>query len=70
MFFLLTTSQGTPDWLLFLIDNYLFTIGKGVAALFLLAGYVAVQKEFIDKKPHMTLKLTNEVYEKQFINIE
>jgi DNA-binding MarR family transcriptional regulator len=24
------------------------------------AGYVSVQKEFIDKKPHTTLKLTNE----------
>jgi hypothetical protein len=37
--FMQTTSSGTPDWLLFLIDNYMLTIGTVVAALFLLGGY-------------------------------
>ena len=37
--FMQTTSSGTPDWLLFLIDNYMLTIGVAVAALFLLGGY-------------------------------
>ncbi|PVX26449.1 MAG: hypothetical protein CW716_05935 [Candidatus Bathyarchaeum sp.] len=37
--FFQTTSQGTPDWLLFLIDNYMLTIGIAVAGLFLLGGY-------------------------------
>jgi hypothetical protein len=37
--FLQTASQGTPDWLLLLIDNYMLTIGTAVAALFLLGGY-------------------------------
>jgi hypothetical protein len=37
--FVQTTSQGTPDWLLVLIDNYMLTIGTSVAALFLLGGY-------------------------------
>ncbi|HDQ06478.1 MAG TPA: hypothetical protein ENN36_07140 [Candidatus Bathyarchaeota archaeon] len=34
-----TMSQGTPDWLMLLIDNYMLTIGTAVAALFLLGGY-------------------------------
>jgi predicted neutral ceramidase superfamily lipid hydrolase len=34
-----TIGQGTPDWLLLLIENYMLTIGTTVAALFLLAGY-------------------------------
>jgi hypothetical protein len=34
-----TTYQGTPAWLLFLIDNYMLTIGTAVAGLFLLGGY-------------------------------
>lgn len=34
-----TMSQGTPDWLMLLIDNYMLTIGMAVAALFLLGGY-------------------------------
>jgi hypothetical protein len=34
-----TMSQGTPDWLVLLIENYMLTIGTTVAALFLLAGY-------------------------------
>ena len=34
-----TMSQGTPEWLVFLIENYMLTIGTAVAALFLLAGY-------------------------------
>ena len=37
--FVQTASQGTPEWLLFLIDNYILSIGTAVAALFLLAGY-------------------------------
>ena len=37
--FVQTASQGTPDWLMLLIDNYMLTIGTAVAALFLLAGY-------------------------------
>jgi len=37
--FLQTMSQGTPDWLMLLIDNYMLTIGTSVAALFLLGGY-------------------------------
>jgi hypothetical protein len=37
--FIQTTSSGAPDWLLFLIDNYMLTIGAVVAALFLLGGY-------------------------------
>ena len=37
--FLQTASQGTPSWLLLLIENYMLTIGTTVAALFLLAGY-------------------------------
>jgi len=37
--FLQTASQGTPNWLMLLIDNYMLTIGTAVAALFLLGGY-------------------------------
>ena len=37
--FLQTTSQGTPDWLMLLIDNYMLTIGTAMAGLFLLGGY-------------------------------
>jgi hypothetical protein len=37
--FMQTTSQGTPDWVILLIDNYMFTIGTATAALFLLGGY-------------------------------
>ena len=37
--FIQTTSSGTPDWLLFLIDNHMFTIGVAIAVLFLLGGY-------------------------------
>ena len=37
--FLQTMSQGTPDWLMLLIDNYMLTIGITVAALFMFAGY-------------------------------
>lgn len=37
--FIQTTSSGTPEWLLFLIDNYMLAIGAFVAALFLLGGY-------------------------------
>ena len=37
-----TMSQGTPDWLVLLIDNYMLTIGTAVAALFLLAGYAFI----------------------------
>jgi len=37
--FVQTTSEGTPAWLLFLIDNYMITIGTAIAALFLLGGY-------------------------------
>jgi hypothetical protein len=37
--FLQTMSEGTPDWLMLLIDNYMLTIGMAVAALFLLGGY-------------------------------
>jgi hypothetical protein len=37
--FLQTVSQGTPDWLVLLIENYMLTIGTAVAALFLLGGY-------------------------------
>jgi hypothetical protein len=42
--FMQTTSSGTPDWLLFLIDNYMLTIGTVVAALFLLGGYALKTK--------------------------
>jgi hypothetical protein len=34
-----TMNQGTPDWLVLLIENYMLTIGTTVASLFLLAGY-------------------------------
>jgi len=34
-----TMAQGTPDWLVLLIENYMLTIGTAVAALFMLAGY-------------------------------
>jgi hypothetical protein len=34
-----TESGGTPSWLLFLIDNYMLTIGGIIACLFLLGGY-------------------------------
>jgi hypothetical protein len=37
--FLQTTSQGTPDWILFLIENYMLTIGIASAGLFILGGY-------------------------------
>jgi hypothetical protein len=37
--FVQTTSQGTPDWLVLLIENYMLTIGITVAALFMFAGY-------------------------------
>jgi hypothetical protein len=37
--FMQTTSQGTPDWVILLIDNYMLTIGVAVAGLFLLGGY-------------------------------
>jgi hypothetical protein len=37
--FLQTMSEGTPDWLMLLIDNYMLTIGTAVAGLFLLGGY-------------------------------
>ena len=42
--FMQTTSSGTPDWLLFLIDNYMLTIGVAVAVLFLLGGYALKTK--------------------------
>ena len=38
--FMQTLSSGTPDWLLFLIDNYMLTIGVAVSMLFLLGGYI------------------------------
>ena len=34
-----TMNQGTPDWLILLIDNYMLTLGAAVAGLFLLGGY-------------------------------
>ena len=34
-----TMNQGTPDWLVFLIDNYMLAIGTSLAALFMFAGY-------------------------------
>ena len=34
-----TMNQGTPDWLVLLIENYMLTIGTAVAALFMFAGY-------------------------------
>ncbi len=37
--FMQTTSSGTPEWVLFLIDNYMLTIGVAVSGLFLLAGF-------------------------------
>ena len=37
--FMQTLSSGTPDWLIFLIDNYMITIGVAVSALFLLGAY-------------------------------
>ena len=37
--FMQTTSSGTPDWLMLLIDNYMLTIGIGVSFLFLFGGY-------------------------------
>ncbi len=37
--FFQTMSQGTPDWLMLLFDNYMLTIGIAVAGLFLLGGY-------------------------------
>ncbi|PVX23404.1 MAG: hypothetical protein CW691_10695 [Candidatus Bathyarchaeum sp.] len=37
--FMQTTSSGTPEWLLFVIDNYMLTIGIAVSSLFLLGGY-------------------------------
>ncbi|MCW4034626.1 MAG: hypothetical protein NWF03_04610 [Candidatus Bathyarchaeota archaeon] len=37
--FVQTTSSGVPDWLLFLIDYYMITIGVAVAVLFLLGAY-------------------------------
>lgn len=37
--FMQTTSSGTPEWVLILIDNYMLTIGTAVAFLFLLGGY-------------------------------
>jgi hypothetical protein len=37
--FMQTTSQGTPDWVMLLIDNYMITIGVAAAGLFLLGGY-------------------------------
>ena len=37
--FMQTTSSGTPEWLLFLIDNYMLTIGVAVSGLFLLGGF-------------------------------
>lgn len=37
--FMQTKSQGTPDWVMFLIDNYMLTIGAAVAGLFILGGY-------------------------------
>jgi hypothetical protein len=42
--FMQTKSSGTPDWLLFLIDNYMLTIGVAVAVLFLLGGYALKTK--------------------------
>lgn len=42
--FMQTTSSGTPDWLLFLIDNYMLTIGVAVAVLFLLGSYALKTK--------------------------
>lgn len=37
--FMQTSETGTPAWLLFLIENYMLTIGVVVAGLFLLGGY-------------------------------
>jgi len=37
--FMQTTSQGTPDWVMLLIDNYMITVGMAAAGLFLLGGY-------------------------------
>jgi hypothetical protein len=37
--FMQTLSSGVPDWLMFLIDNYMITIGVAVSALFLLGAY-------------------------------
>ena len=37
--FMHTLSSGVPDWLIFLIDNYMITIGVAVSALFLLGAY-------------------------------
>lgn len=37
--FMQTVDQGTPAWLQLLIDNYMLTLGTGVACLFLLGGY-------------------------------
>jgi hypothetical protein len=37
--FMQTTSQGTPNWVMLLIDNYMITIGVSAAGLFLLGGY-------------------------------
>ena len=37
--FVQTMEQGTPDWLMFLIENYMLTLGIAVAFLFMLSGY-------------------------------
>jgi len=37
--FMQTLSSSVPDWLMFLIDNYMITIGVAVSALFLLGAY-------------------------------
>ncbi|MFZ7137148.1 MAG: hypothetical protein ACOWW1_01835 [archaeon] len=37
--FIELTNSGTPGWLLFMIDNYMITIGVAVAVLFLLGAY-------------------------------
>ena len=37
--FIQTIDHGTPAWLLFLIENYMLTIGIAVAGLFMIGGY-------------------------------
>ncbi|MCW4015932.1 MAG: hypothetical protein NWF06_06145 [Candidatus Bathyarchaeota archaeon] len=39
MAFVQTTGEGAPSWLMFLIENYMLTIGAIGTCLFLLAGY-------------------------------
>ena len=37
--FMQTISSGVPDWMIFLIDNYMITIGVAVSALLILGEY-------------------------------